>query len=166
MVDFALSENKIIGMIQTNEKNDLYKVGCIGKISAFEKTSDGRYIINLAGKNYFNVLKEVPTNKKFRIIEAKIYQNNNEEDYAKFDKKTLLDKYLKFIGDKNLEINYESISSINPDVLVKFIAMSSPFSNSDKQMLLETFNLNELSEKLIALFDFYQNVKKHGKSIN
>ena len=91
--------------------------------------------------------------------------NGIANDLQDFEKLSVTNN-LKFIGDKNLEINYESISSINPDVLVKFIEISSHFSNSDKQMLLETLNLNDLSEILIAHFDFYQNVKKHLKSIN
>ena len=65
MIDFALSKNKLLGMIQTKDNGDLYRVGCIGRINSFNETKDGRYIINLRGKNHFSILKEVPLNHKF-----------------------------------------------------------------------------------------------------
>ena len=60
MIDFALGKDKIIGMIQTKDNGNLYRVGCIGRINSFNETDDGRYIVNLTGKNYFSILKEVP----------------------------------------------------------------------------------------------------------
>ena len=91
MVDFALTNNKIIGMIQTDVNKNLYKIGCMGRISALEKTNDGRYIINLEGRNYFHFIKELPSNNKFRIakIETKedLEKNDMNFDRKKFNKK-------------------------------------------------------------------------------
>ena len=68
MVDFALSNKRLIGMIQTDEKGKLFKVGCIGKITSFNETKDGRYLINLEGMNLFLLKKEIDMGFKFRII--------------------------------------------------------------------------------------------------
>ena len=61
MVDYSRSNNKIIGMIQHKANNELYDVGCYGKITAFNETPDKRYIINLEGKDCFKVIREVDT---------------------------------------------------------------------------------------------------------
>ena len=58
MVDYSLARNRFIGMIQKNENNELYKIGCIGKIHSFSETNDGRYLISLQGTNCFKVRKE------------------------------------------------------------------------------------------------------------
>ena len=63
MIDFSLSSNRLIGMIQTDINNKLYKIGCIGKINSFYETKDGRYIINLIGKNYFSITKQMSSLK-------------------------------------------------------------------------------------------------------
>ena len=170
MVDFALAKDKTIGMIQTNDSGVLYGVGCIGKINSFNQTEDGRYIINLRGKNYFSILKEVPSNHKFRLVEStlenKNIRQNNIFELKNFNKELFLAKCRTYINKINPEIDFDLINKIEPAALVKFIAMSCPFSSADKQMLLETYNLNELAHKLIALFDYYLAAEKNGRSIN
>ena len=73
MVDYALSNNRIIGMIQKKENNDLFPVGCLGKITNFTETSDRRYQINLEGISRFKVKKILDNKKKFTIIDIKFY---------------------------------------------------------------------------------------------
>ncbi|MDC0057062.1 LON peptidase substrate-binding domain-containing protein [Alphaproteobacteria bacterium] len=170
MVDFALAKDKTIGMIQTNDSGVLYEVGCIGRINSFNETEDGRYIINLRGKNYFSILKEVPSNHKFRLVEStlenKNIRQNNIFELKNFNKELFLAKCRPYINKINPEIDFDLINKIEPAALIKFIAMSCPFSSADKQMLLETYNLNELAHKLIALFDYYLAVEKNERSIN
>ena len=72
MVDYSLSNDRFIGMIQTKEDNSLYQIGCLGKIVGFNETSDNRYLINLLGKSYFKVVRENRSKYKFRIIDADI----------------------------------------------------------------------------------------------
>ena len=57
MIDFSLSSNRLIDMIQADKNKQLYRIWCIGKISSFYETNDERYIINLIGKNYFTIKK-------------------------------------------------------------------------------------------------------------
>ena len=58
MVDYSLRNNKLIGMIQTRVGDELYSIGCIGKINSFNETEDGRYLISLVGQSFFKVIKE------------------------------------------------------------------------------------------------------------
>lgn len=170
MIDFALGKNKLLGMIQTKDNGDLYRVGCIGKINSFNETEDGRYIINLRGKNHFSILKEVSSNHKFRLVES-VFENINiiqdkTFELKKFNKELFITKYRPYINRINPSIDFNLINKIEPATLIKFIAMSCPFSSADKQMLLETFNLNDLAHKLITLFEYYSSTNKNERSVN
>ena len=170
MIDFALGKNKLLGMIQTKDNGDFYRVGCIGRINSFDETKDGRYIINLRGKNHFSILKEVPSNHKFRLVES-VFENINiiqdkTFELKKFNKELFITKYRPYINRINPSIDFNLINKIKPVTLIKFIAMSCPFSSADKQMLLETFNLNDLAHKLITLFEYYSSTNKNERSVN
>ena len=84
MVDYALSNKRLIGMIQTKENGELFNVGCLGKISSFNETSDGRYLISLEGVNCFSLTEELEQKNLFRIVSAKII-NSDEFDDQKVD---------------------------------------------------------------------------------
>ena len=75
MVDYSLAGDRLIGMVQYKEKSELYNVGCYGKITVFNETPDGRYLINLEGINCFKIIKEINTEHKFRICEIEIFDN-------------------------------------------------------------------------------------------
>ena len=169
MIDFSLSSNRMIGMIQKDNKKKLYKIGCIGKIGSFYETNDGRYIINLIGKNYFKIIKEISSLKKFIIADAKIQTNKNQvtnnSEYS-FSRSLLLDRYKTYIEDQNIKVDFNLIKEIENEKLIKFIAMSCQFSTEDKQMLLETYNLSELANKIMTLFDFYQHTKNNSNLFN
>jgi hypothetical protein len=170
MIDFSLGKNKLIGMIQTKEDGDLYRLGCVGRINSFNETEGERYIVNLRGENYFSILKEVPSNHKFRLVESVFENNNVNQDKTfelnDFNKELFLEKYHSYINKINPSIDFNLINKIKPAALIKFIAMSCPFSSADKQMLLETFNLNDLAHKLITLFEYYSSTEKNERSIN
>ena len=111
---------------------------------------------NLTGKNYFKIIQEVPSKKKFRTVKISIKKIEKNNDLVKnFDKDRLLKQFSNYINKMNLEIDLNLIIQIKYDELIKFIAMSCPFSTADKQMLLETFDLDKLSTKLIDLLNFY-----------
>ena len=83
-------------MIQTDRNNKLYKIGCIGKISSFYETKDGRYIINLIGKNYFTITKQLSNLKKFILVYVEVKNNENQiacNSLNDFNKSLLLNKY-------------------------------------------------------------------------
>ena len=158
MVDFVLKSNRLIGMIQNDKNSKLYSIGCVGKLNSFSETDDGRYVINLIGQNYFKINKKLPKSYKFITAEIDIIYNKKNLDLNKlnkFEKDILLEKYKKFNNSRGIKVDLDILNQISNDELIKFVAMSCPFSTEDKQMLLETFNIYDLGNKLISLFDFY-----------
>ena len=169
MINFSLKTNRLIGMIQTDRKGELYSIGCVGKINSFSETEDGRFIINLYGQNYFSIVKEVITKAKFRTFEVSLInesnQKNNLINLKSFDFNLLIKHYVNFTKKNNLDVDIKFLEKIDKNILIKFIAMSSPFSVPEKQMLLETFNLNDLANKLKILLQYYL-AEKENITIN
>ena len=167
MVDFSLKNNRSIGMIQKNKSGKFFSTGCVGKINSFSETEDGRYVINLVGQNYFSIKNT--QSDLYKFIYAKIDIIKNDEtlisDLSNFNIKLLIEKYVDFINNKGIQVDLNIIEKITNTELIKFVAMSCPFSTEDKQMLLETFNIQELGNKLIGLFEFYHELKSK-KSLN
>ena len=165
MVDYALSKDKMIGMIQKKPNNEMYQIGCYGKIVSFEETGDKRYVVNLLGINYFSILKETVSNKEFILGDIKIIKADNKK-IVNSTRDLLIKKYSFFTKKLNMNIDLRILEKISSDELVKFISMSSPFSAEDKQMLLETYDNLELAEKLMTLFDFYGKIDEKKGLIN
>lgn len=167
MVDFVLSTNKKFGMIQPKDNGELYKIGCIGKIISYEETSDGRYLINIIGEQYFQVLNEKKTQNLFRTAEVKEFEPNKPEKKIKINDQTkhsLIQKYVNFVKSSKYEVDFSFLEKIETLALIKFIAMATPFGAAEKQMLLETYQSDGLVSKLITLFDYYTN--NNNKSLN
>ena len=168
MIDFALTKDRKIGMIQSNESNQIYSVGCVGKINSFNETSDGRYLISLQGLTCFEVQKEIETKKKFRSVEIRLVQNSLEENYNFSDneRSDIIDKYKSYIKVKNLNLDLAEIENIELSQLIKFIAMVSPFKNIEKQALLETFDIKDFYSKLLSLIELEIASESPNKTIN
>ena len=167
MVDYSFSKQKQIGMIQEKNDGELYNIGCVGKITSFSETEDNRYIINLRGYDFFHVEKEVSSDHKFRILNVSIIKQSSESfNKNKFARDALLKKFYNFIGENAARIDYKIIEEVEDVDLIKFIAMTCPFTTTEKQMLLESLNLNDLSNNLISLFDYYSNINNSTSSIN
>ena len=167
MVDYALSKERCIGMIQSDEKNNLYNIGCLGKIHSFNETNDGRYLISLQGTNCFKVKKELEKNHKFRLIEAEMLTfEENKKLVNEEEKGVLLEKYSQYIKVKKINLNLEEIQKINFNQIIKFIAMISPFSDIEKQALLETKNLNDFYKKLQSILELEIVEDNINKTIN
>lgn len=167
MVDFALSQNKIIGMIQLKKNGALYTKGCFGKIMSYNETDDGRYFINIRGENIFSISKEIKSEHQFKIAEVNIrYENIKKNRLDNINTDLLLDKFYYLIKSNNLSVDFNTLKKIEASALIKLIAMSGPFTAIEKQMLLETINLKQLYDKLILLFEFYSNQQKESTIIN
>jgi len=167
MVDFVLSTNKKFGMIQPKDKDGIYKIGCIGKIISYEETADGRYLINILGEQYFQVLNEKKTTNLFRTVEAEEFVPDKSEKKIEINDQTkhsLIQKYVNFVKSSKYEIDFAFLEKIETLALIKFIAMAAPFGAAEKQMLLETYHSDSLASKLITLFDYYSN--NNNKSLN
>ncbi len=167
MVDYALSKERCIGMIQSDKKNKLYNVGCIGKIHSFSETTDGRYLISLQGTNCFKVKKELDKKHKFRLIEVEILNFVEDKNFInEKQKNNLLKKYKQYIEVKKIDLNIEEIQNIDFNQIIKFIAMISPFSDLEKQALLETKNLSDFYKKLQSILELEIVEDNNGKTIN
>ena len=173
MVNDAMKSDKLIGMIQPknskNEKNiqELYTVGCLGKITSFRETEDGRYLIELKGKIRFKIINEISTDKKYRSVEVDYndYSNDlrNENEKLNFSDLELIFKDLKSLFEKKgFIINWKALEKQSLNETINALAMASPFSLEEKQILLEAKNLdirkNKIAEILKTyIFDDYEN---------
>tara|TARA_B100001115_G_C15763828_1_gene374371 strand:- start:95 stop:739 length:645 start_codon:yes stop_codon:yes gene_type:complete len=153
MINDSMKSNKLIGMIQpktsVNYKKipDLHNVGCLGKITSFRETEDGRYLIELKGVLRFNKIKELNTHNKYRSLEIN-YENfyhdlDNEKKEVKFSDLELIFKDLKTLFEKKgFIINWKALEKQSLDETINALAMASPFSLEEKQILLESKTLD------------------------
>ena len=167
MVNYSLSKNRFIGMIQTNENGQLYEIGCIGKIHNFSETNDGRYLISLQGTSCFKILNELKQEFAFRQVNVNILEEYPSEiKFTDNQKRDLLDKYKLYAHKKKIDINIEEIKQIDLIQIVKFIAMVSPFKDIDKQVLLETRNEIDFYQRLLSILDIDMASDFSNKTIN
>ena len=166
MVDYSLSNNKIIGMIQHKANNELYDIGCYGKITAFNETPDKRYIINLEGKDCFKLIREVNSDHKFRLCEIETiedYNNNKLSDKLKIE---LINFYKKYNEIKNINLGFDEIAQLNILDLLKLIVMVSPFDTNIKQLCLEIKSNTELYESVLSTLKIELASSQQNISIN
>ena len=165
MIKDSLETNKIIGLIQPkynkiNSISDLHDVGCLGKITSFKDTTDGRYLIDLKGLSRFTVLKEINNNKLYRECEISFDGFNEDFETEKKDLKfsdlELIFKDLKLLFEKKgYIINWKSLEKQNLNETINALAMASPFTLEEKQILLETANLETRKNKIAEILKTY-----------
>ena len=166
MIDYSLSKNRFIGMVQQKENSSLYNVGCYGKITAFNETPDKRYLINLEGISCFSIIKEIDTGYKFRICEIEIFNNFNDPNLQDGLKSKILDSFKKYNKVKNINLNINDISQLNVVDLLKLIVMVAPFDVSVKQMFLELKSNKELYENILSTLEIELAANHESVSIN
>ena len=171
MVNYALSHNKLIGMIQpkNNDSKELFNIGCIGKITTYNETENNTYIISLKGLTKFQIKTEIKHDKKFRIFDVEYDEtksNFNQFNDKLFNKYKFIEKINFFIKKRGFVANINSFDQINNKTLVIMVAMICPFSNNEKQALLECENINVLANSIISLFDFEINQVNDYETIN
>ena len=166
MVDYSLSKNKVIGMIQHKGNNELYGVGCCGKITAFNETPDKRYIINLEGQDCFKVIREISSDYKFRICEIEIFKDYNHNKLSDKLKIELIKFYRKYNEIKNINLSFDEISRLNILDLLKLIVMVSPFDTNIKQLCLEIKSNTELYESVLSALKIELASNQKNVSIN
>ena len=167
MINYSLSKNRCIGMIQSDKNNNLYEIGCVGKIHSFNETNDGRYLISLQGTSCFKVIEELKQSYSFRLINADlIVHKENDGMLSESQKVFLLKKYAEFIKLKKINLNLEDIEKVELGQIIKFIAMTSPFNNVDKQALLETKDTIEFYTKLLSVIELELVGEFKSSSIN
>ena len=167
MFNDSMKSNKLIGMIQPmnsedtdNMKPKLYKIGCLGKITSFRETEDGRYLIELKGLIRFEINKELETNKKYRECEITFEKFHNDLETQKAELKftdlELIFKDLKSLFEKRgFIINWKELEKQSLDETINALAMASPFSLEEKQVLLEAKNLDIRKNKIAEILSTY-----------
>ena len=174
MVNDSMKSNKFIGMIQpknlkSNSKIniDLYDIGCLGKITSFKETNDGRFLIELKGVIRFKIIKEIKSNKKYRECEVS-YENfsddlSDKKENLKFSDLELIFKDLKTLFEKRgFIINWRELEKQSLNETINALAMASPFTLEEKQALLEAKNIDVRKSKISEIlttytFDQYNN---------
>ena len=166
MINDSMKSNKLIGMIQPKKVRDdlvppvLHNIGCLGKITSFKETDDGRYLIELKGLIRFEVIKEMESNKKYREykVDFKRFEDdlNDKKEQLKFSDLELIFKDLKTLFEKRgFIINWRELEKQSLDETINALAMASPFSLEEKQVLLEAENLNIRKNKIAEILTTY-----------
>jgi len=165
MINDCMKTNKMIGLIQPkknkfNSVPDLHDVGCLGKITNFKDTNDGRYLIDLNGLNRFKVVKEIKSNKPYRECEVNFEDFkedlNLEKEKLKFSDLELIFKDLKLLfNKKGYIVNWKSLEKQSLNETINALAMASPFSLEEKQILLESKNLGSRKNKITEILNTY-----------
>ena len=166
MINDSMKSNKMIGMIQPKNSNnsqkipELHDVGCLGKITSFRETEDGRFLIELKGLIRFKTVKEIKTEKKYRILEIDFTKYSNDfidqKEDIKFSDLELIFKNLKSLFEKKgFIINWKALEKQSLDEIINALAMASPFSLEEKQILLEAENLDLRKSKISEILSTY-----------
>ena len=175
MVNDSMKAEKFIGMVQPktikNFDNSklpiLHKIGCLGKINSFKELDDGRYLIELKGMIRFEIEKEINSNKKYREVEVNfnnyLHDLDEKKEDLKFSDLEMIFKDFKTLFERRgFIINWKALEKQSLDETINALAMASPFTMEEKQVLLEAKNLdirkNKISEILTTYtFDQYNN---------
>ena len=165
MINDCMKKNKLIGLIQPKNNNinsvmDLHETGCLGKITNFKDPSDGTYLIELNGVSRFKITKEIKNNKLYRECEVDFedYQDdlNLQKEELKFSDLELIFKDLKLLFEKKgYIINWKSLEKQNLNETINALAMASPFSLEEKQILLESQDLEIRKNKIAEILNTY-----------
>ena len=166
MINDSMRKNKLVGMIQPKKINkekdipQLHEIGCLGKITSFKETDDGRYLIDLRGIIRFKISSEINNSKLYRECEV-VYDKylddlDKKKEDLKFSDLELIFKDLKSLFEKRgFIINWKALEKQSLDEIINALAMASPFSIEEKQILLEAVNLKLRKNKIAEILSTY-----------
>ena len=175
MIDDSMKSNRYIGMIQPKKtgnlkKPDLHKIGCVGKITSFNETEDGRYLIVLNGVCRYETISEINSDKLYRECEVNfekfsddLVENNEQVKFS--DLKKVFNDLKKLFEQQGYQINWNDLKKQNVRQTINTLSMASPFTLEEKQILLETRNLADRKKKLEEILITYTNFNFTNKTI-
>tara|TARA_B110000444_G_C18755311_1_gene554821 strand:- start:510 stop:1124 length:615 start_codon:yes stop_codon:yes gene_type:complete len=157
LVNDAYDKNKLMGMVQSKANDSVYKIGCLGKISDYQKSKDGRVLINLTGITRFEILDEIVNDKLYREFKVnyKIFEEDLSEKETKLKALNLIKKAKMFFERNGLLLNWKEFEKLNEIQKINTLAMISPVTNEEKQKLLEAVSLEEKVKTLEEIIGFY-----------
>ncbi|SFS20359.1 LON peptidase substrate-binding domain-containing protein [Yoonia litorea] len=159
--DVLKTSSRLIGMVQPYEApsgGKLHSIGCAGKVTAFSETEDGRYMITLSGASRFRITGEVDGFTPYR--RCKVNWQGFEQDLGPvekdpdFDRPAFMDALGKYLTEKGLSTDWESLGEAEDELLINSLSMLCPFEPEDKQALLEAPSLTTRRETLMTLIEF------------
>jgi uncharacterized protein len=162
MVDYALSGDRLIGMIQPVENEEttlkprLSQVGCAGKIVAFQETGDNRYLITLSGVCRFRLTGEMESTTAWRagFCDFALFAGDLAECHsAELPRQRLLDALKTYLSSRDMQADWNSVLTAPAEALVNALAMMCPFAPAEKQALLEAGNFEQRASTLLALLE-------------
>ncbi|MSO65124.1 MAG: peptidase S16 [Alphaproteobacteria bacterium] len=160
MVRDALGQGRLIGMIQPQDAEEatwapaLFPVGCVGRMTAFRETEDGRFYIALTGLNRFRVRRELKVETLYRQVEPawkEFADNLHEEDTVTLDRAALMPVLREFFKQNNVKVDWDAIEQVADYALIRSLAMTCPFQPREKQALLEAASQTERGKMIVAL---------------
>ncbi len=164
MVDDALGQGRYFGMVQPDKRLShgetgpgLFRTGCLGRISSFEEMDDGRYLITLHGVIRFTIAEEIEMRHGYRQVRAGLAGFAADlrvaEEVLPFPRQILLDALGRYFAAAGIEANWEAIGQMADSALVTSLCMACPFTNEEKQALLEAKEQVQRAEALRALLE-------------
>ena len=175
MVNDSMKKHRMIGMIQPKKtgmikKPDLYDIGCIGKITSFNETEDGRILIILNGICRFKIDKELATDKLYRECDVEysnftndITKTSNEVNFS--DLSLIMLNLKKFFKKQGYIVNLKDLEKKDLSQTLNDLSMASPFSLEEKQILLESLDINIRKEKMEQILNNYIKDEFENKTI-
>ena len=158
LVNDAYNKDKFMGMVQSRkEDNDVYDVGCLGKISDYQKSKDGRILINLTGISRFKILKEITSKKLYREfkVEYTNFDIDINDNQIEVNADTLMEKAKIFFKRNGLLLNWREFEKLDHTQKINTLSMIAPITNEEKQKLLETVSLENKVKTLESIISFY-----------
>ena len=158
LINDAYNKDKLMGMVQSKkENNSVYEIGCLGKISDYQKSRDGRILINLTGISRFKILKEIPNDKLFREFQVDYgsFGGDVENAHNEVDAKKLMEKAKTFFKRNGLLLNWREFEKLDHAQKINTLSMIAPITNEEKQKLLESISLENKIKTLESIISFY-----------
>ena len=158
LVNDAYNKDKLMGMVQSKKEGEsVYQVGCLGKISDYQKSKDGRVLINLTGIIRFKILEEITNNKLYREfkVDYKNFDNDTDNQVINIKTNTLMSKAQTFFKRNGLLLNWKEFEKLDHAQQINTLAMIAPITNEEKQKILESISFENKVKSLENIIDFY-----------
>ncbi len=158
LINDTYRKDKLMGMVQSQkDSNEVYKVGCLGKISDLQKSRDGRILINLTGIIRFNIIEEVKNNKLYREfkVDYENFQTDLEQLSSAQSTDNLMSKTKLFFKKSGLLLNWKEFEKLDKLQKINTLSMISPITNEEKQKLLEALTISDKIQTLDSIVSFY-----------
>ena len=158
LVNDTYKKDKFMGMVQSKKNgNDIYNIGCLGKISDFQKSEDGRILINLSGVTRFKILEEVKNTKLYREfrVDYKKFELDLKDISIDHDTNALMEKAKVFFKRNGLLLNWREFEKLDKVQKINTLSMISPVTNEEKHKLLESLTIKDKVETLENIMSFY-----------